>query len=96
MRLHYVCEDTKMATKHTFLAVTVLTGLLALAPTSFAEDSASATSGDTDTSAVHLAMAKKATADAASLAVESVRADNELDLDIRLIGPTSVTIASER
>ena len=88
-----------MATKHTFLAVTVLTGLLALAPTSFAEDSASATSGDTDstdTSAVHLAMAKKATADAASLAVESVRADNELDLDIRLIGPTSVTIASER
>jgi hypothetical protein len=88
-----------MARNHTFLAATVLTGLLTFAPTSFAEDSAAAPSDDansTDTSAVHRAMAKKAAADAASLAIESVTADNKLDLDIRLIGPTSVTIASDR
>ena len=88
-----------MARNHTFLAAIVLAGLLTFAPASFAEDSATAPADDlssTDTSAVHRAMAKKAAADAAALAIESVTADNKLDLDIRLIGPTSVTIASCR
>lgn len=40
--------------------------------------------------------AKAANEDAAEKAVEAVLADNRLDLDIRLIGPTSVKIASDR
>jgi hypothetical protein len=39
---------------------------------------------------------KKANAAAVKKAVETVIADTKLDLDIRLIGPTSVKIANER
>lgn len=38
---------------------------------------------------------KKVNAAAAEKAVEAVLADNKLDLDIRLIGPTSVKIARD-
>ena len=37
----------------------------------------------------------KAVAEATRSAIESVKADTKLDLDIRLIGPTSVTIAAK-
>ena len=49
-------------------------------------------------SAAHVTRAqlKKANAAAVKKAVQSVLADTKLDLDIRLIGPTSVTIASDR
>ncbi|MGI9204119.1 MAG: hypothetical protein ACR2Q3_08920 [Woeseiaceae bacterium] len=40
--------------------------------------------------------AKAANREAAEEAVQAVLADNRLDLDIRLIGPTSVKIASDR
>lgn len=40
--------------------------------------------------------ADAANKDAAEKAVEAVLADTKLDLDIRLIGPTSVKVASER
>jgi hypothetical protein len=40
--------------------------------------------------------AREAVETAAREAAQAVRASNQLDLDIRLIGPTSVTIASDR
>ncbi len=40
--------------------------------------------------------AEKANTAAAESAVEAVLADTRLDLDIRLIGPTSIKIAGER
>lgn len=40
--------------------------------------------------------ARIANKEAAEKAVKAVLADNRLDLDIRLIGPTSVKIASDR
>jgi nucleoid-associated protein YgaU len=76
------------------LAAIVASTILTLAPASYADD-ALQTAAD-DTAAAHRDMAKKATTDAAQLAIESVQADNKLDLDIRLIGPTSVTIANDR
>ena len=39
--------------------------------------------------------AAKAVVEATRSAIESVKADTKLDLDIRLIGPTSVTIAAK-
>ncbi len=42
-----------------------------------------------------LELAKKASSAEVEKAVEAVLADTRLDLDIRLIGPTSVTIAGE-
>jgi hypothetical protein len=39
---------------------------------------------------------RKVNAAAAKKAIETVLADTKLDLDIRLIGPTSVKIASDR
>ena len=44
----------------------------------------------------NLERARRANAEAARLAAESVRAQTQLDLDIRLIGPTSVKIAGDR
>ena len=88
-----------MAQKHLFLAVPLLPALLALSVpgnASDAETSPETESGPADTSAIHRDMAHKAATDAALLAVASVRADNKLDLDIRLLGPTSVMIASDR
>jgi len=41
-------------------------------------------------------LAKEANAVAAEKAAKSVLADTKLDLDIRLIGPTSVKIAGDR
>lgn len=41
-------------------------------------------------------LVKKANKDAAEKAAEAVVASTKLDLDIRLIGPTSVKIAGER
>lgn len=49
-----------------------------------------------NTEATSLDGAKTANKEAAEKAVEAVQADNRLDLDIRLIGPTSVKIASDR
>ena len=39
---------------------------------------------------------EKAIKDAASDAIESLKADNKLDLDIRLIGPNSIKIAGRK
>ncbi len=49
-----------------------------------------------DTGAASRDGAKTANKEAAEKAVEAMQADNQLDLDIRLIGPTSVKIASDR
>ena len=88
-----------MAQKHLFMAATLLTLILTLSMPGEASDAETAPDADAesaDTSAIHRDMAHKAATDAALLAIASVRADNKLDLDIRLIGPTSVKVASDR
>ena len=88
-----------MAQKHLFMAATLLTVQLTLSmpgEASDAETAPDADAGPADTSAIHRDMAHKAATDAALLAIASVRADNKLDLDIRLLGPTAVKIASDR
>jgi hypothetical protein len=68
----------------------VLAGLMAAA-VAVAEDETSAASGDQ--AREH---AREAVEAAAREAARAVRDSNQLDLDIRLLGPTSVTIASDR
>ena len=89
-----------MAQKHLFMAATLLTVQLTLSMPGEASDAETAPDAyagpAADTSAIHRDMAHKAATDAALLAIASVQADNKLDLDIRLIGPTSVKVASDR
>ena len=61
-----------------------------------AENSATTESSTVDVAKESLEQAKRANEAAAEAAVETVLADTRLDLDIRLIGPTSVKIASDR
>jgi len=60
------------------------------------ENSATTESSTIDVAKESLEQAKRANEAAAEAAVETVLADTRLDLDIRLIGPTSVKIASDR
>lgn len=68
----------------------VLAGLMA-AGVAVAEDNADAASGEQARE-----QAREAVEAAAREAARAVRDSNQLDLDIRLLGPTSVTIASDR
>jgi hypothetical protein len=61
-----------------------------------AENSATTESSTVNVAKESLEQAKRANVAAAEAAVETVLADTRLDLDIRLIGPTSVKIASDR
>jgi outer membrane receptor for ferric coprogen and ferric-rhodotorulic acid len=61
-----------------------------------AENSATTESSTVNVAKESLEQAKRANEAAAEAAVETVLADTRLDLDIRLIGPTSVKIASDR
>jgi len=75
-----------------------LAGLLAL-NTAFAQDAATTEADDitvVDTDETNRDRARKAAKAAAEEAVEAMRSENRLDLDIRLIGPTSVKIAGDR
>jgi len=79
------------------LALT-LTGLLAI-NVSFADDvaqSAATQTVQTESDQTSRELAKEANETAARQAVEAVLTEVKLDLDIRLIGPTSVTIAADR
>jgi len=60
------------------------------------ENSATTESSTIDVAKESLEQAKRANEAAAEAAVETVLADTRLDLDIRLIGPSSVKIASDR
>lgn len=75
-----------------------LCGLLALNGAS-AEDAAATKADDfevIDTDAINRDLARKAVEAAAEEAVKAMRSENRLDLDIHLIGPTSVKIAGDR
>ncbi len=84
-------------TKATIAGLT-LASLLAISPAFADEHAVTETDEAVTISADQVTrdLLKKANAEAAEKAVEAVLADTKLDLDIRLIGPTSVKIASER
>ena len=86
-----------MKDKHTLVAGLALIGLLVVNAVFADEIVVTETRADTAMLAEDAKrdLAEKASA-AAEKAVESVLADSKLDLDIRLIGPTSVKIAAER
>jgi hypothetical protein len=61
-----------------------------------AENSATTESSSINVAKESLEQAKRANEAAAESAIATVLADTRLDLDIRLMGPTSVKIASDR
>ena len=87
-----------MEITHRRTSILALAGLLAF-NLSFAdevapEETAKATVVDTDT--VNRELAREANMAAAEQAVAAVLEETRLDLDIRLIGPTSVKIAGDQ
>ena len=88
-----------MARNITINSKVLLAGLLLVA-TAGASDTLRADTG-TDKSTTEMAEAERArtrkqVTAAAEEAIASVRASTKLDLDIRLIGPTSVKVAGKR
>ena len=79
-----------MKSNRRWTAGLLLTGLLA-AGTGLADDKNDAASSERARE-----QARQAVEAAARDAARAVRDSNQLDLDIRLIGPTSVKIASDR
>ena len=83
-------------------ALAVIAGLLIGPAASAAEPAAGADSDvareieDRAISEAHRDRAREANEHAAREAIESIGAGNRLDLDIRLIGPTSTKIAGDR
>jgi len=78
-----------------------MTAGLAIASVLFANAATADDTVSTESSTVNVAkesleQAKRANEAAVAAAVETVLVDTRLDLDIRLIGPTSVKIASDR
>ena len=90
--------EIEMKNKPTLVTGLLLAGLLAVSTTFADEVVATETRDDTTmrSSDVQRDRAKEANASAAEKAAEAVLADAKLDLNIRLIGPTSVKIAAER
>ena len=87
-----------MENRRTVFAGLVLTSLLTM-NASIADEvvvTEPLTDATTNTSGLNRDRAAKAQAAAVEKAVETVLAETRLDLDIRLIGPTSVKIAGER
>ena len=81
------------------LTVILATASLLLSNLSFAdEDKITASTEPANTSAEknNRDRALEANTEAAELAAEAILADTRLDIDIRLIGPTSVKIAGDR
>ncbi len=83
------------ATMTTTLAVILLT-TAALADTQTASTLAAEDTVVSGIDDLSLARAEEATRVATARAIATVLADTKLDLDIRLIGPTSTTVASHR
>ena len=88
-----------MARNITLHSTVLLAGLFLVA-TAGASDTLTAVTG-TDKSTTEMAEAERArnrkeVTAAADEAIASVRASTKLDLDIRLIGPTSVKVAGKR
>lgn len=72
----------------------LLAGLLAYSAAGFAAPEA--TDDVEEMKSLERARTEKAVKEAASDAIESLKANNKLDLDIRLIGPNSITIAGRK
>lgn len=90
-------------THRTYLSATMATTLAAILLTTAAladtQTIAAVATEDTvvpGTDDVSLARAEEATRVATAKAIATVLTDTKLDLDIRLIGPTSTTVASDR
>jgi hypothetical protein len=91
-------KENEMHRKQVMIAGLALASLLSISPV-FADEVVVTETADTatiSTDQVTRNLLKKANTAAAEKAAEAVIADTKLDLDIRLIGPTSVKIASER
>ena len=88
-----------MAHKHSIIAAATLVGLLALSITAKGaepDSSAAKQPAQKEATKTSLDLAEQANNEAVRQAIQSVRANTKLDLDIKLIGPTSVKIASKR
>jgi outer membrane receptor for ferric coprogen and ferric-rhodotorulic acid len=88
-----------MKEKNLYVLLAVVLSQLALAASGIAAEQAAQPQTGTPkapAAVVSKDRAAKAVAEATRQAVESIRADTKLDLDIRLIGPSSVTVASEK
>jgi len=82
----------KMKQKYISVVLALALGHFALAPTGLAAESA-IEAKVAATAQANRDLAKKAVTEATLEAIESVKADTKLDLDIRLIGTMSETVA---
>lgn len=88
-----------MKLKNAFGAIALFAAFITLSAEGRAENSVDqvvAQRSATNTESVHRDQARKAMKDAVAQALDSVEANNKLDLDIRLLGPTSKKIAADR
>jgi hypothetical protein len=88
-----------MAHNYPIIAAATLVGLLALSITAKgAEPDSSAARLPAQKEIVNIShdLAEQANNEAVLRAIKTVRTDTKLDLDIKLIGPTSVKIAAKR
>ena len=90
----------EFTTKSPRVHIAMLALLAVMATPAFAADDATetvvATAVKIDADDRSRELAENANKEAAEEAAEAVLSDTQLDLDIRLIGPTSVTIARDR
>ena len=94
-------KENEMNRKQVMIAGLALASLLTISPVFADELAVTETAETADTATVSTDqvtrnLLKKANTVAAEKAAAAVIADTKLDLDIRLIGPTSVKIASDR
>jgi len=78
-----------------FSALLMFAGVMFWSVSILADDANVAEVGARPPASATLELAAAASAEAAADAAESIRGDNKLDLDIRLIGQTSVQVAAE-
>jgi hypothetical protein len=91
-------KDTEMEITHRRTLILALAGLLAF-NSSFADEvvlKVATKPAVVDTDTVNRELAREANTAAAKQAVAAVIEETRLDLDIRLIGPTSVKIAGDQ
>ena len=88
-----------MAHKHSIIAAAALVGLLALSITAKGaepDNNAAKQPAEKEAVKINRDVAEQANNEAVMQAIRTVRTDTKLDLDIKLIGPSSVKIASKR
>jgi hypothetical protein len=96
-RLQRISKDATMNSIYSRALILALTGLLAV-NTGFADEAAdkkAAQSAAVNSAETHRELAREANKAAAEQAANALIEETRLDLDIRLIGPTSVKIAGD-